>query len=333
MRKPAGVIAAAVVLALMTVLGLLGSVMSLAITLLATREPELPGVRLMMVLITAVMVPFFLLCGWTVVGLFRVQRWARYSTLAIGGLEFCITAFMGLVMILMRNAVPPPPGTGPAVSMSLLMAGMGAFYLCLSLIGLWWLVYFNLAHVRAAFQSAGFAPGEVAAASGEAHIGAAAAAGGGWRIVIVVWACLALFGSLFFPVLLAMHLPVFLFGAVVRGPAATAVVVLMFLVQLFLGIGLLMKWRAAWYVALACQAYTLAYFLALFAPGMLERFAAYQQEVTGRWGVTATSPYSTRMLIANLHAIAGLSIAIAVALVILLTIALVRRRGDYLQTG
>ena len=344
MRSPVGVVAAAVVLALMTVVGLLGSLASLVISFLATgaiAEPTIPGMRLVMILTTVVMMAFFLFCAWTVLGLFRMRRWARYSILAIGGLEFCMTALTGLVMIFMRNVIPPPPTAGPTpIGMPAMMVAMGAFYGGLSLIGAWWLVYFNLAHVRAAFSGAGTTSPELATMGRQpsASWQARSASGkppapSGWRIVIVVWACLALFSSLFFPLVLVLHLPMFLFGVVVRGTTATVVVLLMLAVQLFLGLGLLRKWRAAWYVALAWQVYTVAYFAAMALPGMPARFEAYQLEVMGRWHFTTTTSYSTQMMTVNMHAGMAIGIVVGVATVVLLTMALIRRRGDYLQAG
>ena len=342
MRTPAGVVAAAVVLALMTAMGLLGSLASAAISLLAARgtgEPMIPAVRVAMIVTALVMLAVFLFCGWTAVGLFRLRRWARYSILAIGGLEFFATAMMGLVMILMRNAVPPPPSGPEYISMPAMMVGMGAFYGVLSLIGVWWLAYFNLAHVRAAFAGeASPAPmPRTLSLESTAPIPAASAPPppvSGWRIVIVVWACLALLSCLFFPAALAMHLPMFLFGVVLRGTTAAAVVLVMLAIQLFLGVGLLRKWRAAWYAALLWQAYTLAYFVAMALPGMPARFAAYQQELMGRWDVALTTPDRTwAVAMPEMHAVAALSMVVGAAIVVVLTMALVRQRGDYLRAG
>lgn len=331
MRRPAGVTVAAVVLGLMTAFGMLGSVGSLVMSVLGMNSaiPLAPGVRAMMVVSTGMLLLFCLFCAWTVVGLFRMERWARYSILVIGGLEFCFAALTGVVMILIRNSVPVPPaaGTSPA-SIEAVMVGMGAFYAFLSLIGLWWLVYFNLAHVRAAF--AGAASAAMLRDDAVGFDQSRAAGVSGWRMVIVVWSVLMLVSSLLFPVLLFTHLPVFLFGMVIKGTAAGVVLAVLLAAQIYMGVGLLRKWKTAWFVALAWQVYAIAYFMTLLLPGMAARFAAYQQEVMSRWGATVTTPYSTPMVVPNAHAILALAMVVSVVLVAVLSVALWRRRGDYL---
>ena len=117
MRRPAGVVVAAVVLGLMALIGIFISVGSILVTLLMHNPaiPAVPGIKAMMVATTAVLLGFYLLCAWTVVGLFQLRRWARYAILAIGGVEFSFSALLcGTMMILMRNMPLPVPATGPS---------------------------------------------------------------------------------------------------------------------------------------------------------------------------------------------------------------------------
>ncbi len=339
MRRPAGVILAAVVLALMALAGIFGSLVSVAASLFLRNNPAIPavpGMRAMMVVSVVVMLCFFLFCAWTVVGLFRMRAWARFAILAIGGLEFFFCALGAGVMILVRNMPQPMPTATPApIGMPAVFIGIAAFYGLLSLIGAWWLVYFNLAPVREAFRVAGTqgSAAVIAADAGEparpALVAQALPATSGWRMVIVVWACLMLVGVLFLPVLLVMRLPVFLLGVVFRGNAATGVLLAMVAVQVYLAVGLLRKWRAAWYVGMAWQIYTIVFFLTFLLPSVWARFMAYQEELMGRWGFTITGAGST-MFVAP-RPVVAFGLVMGAAVVAILTIALVRRREDYLQ--
>ena len=267
MRRPAGVVVAAVVLGLMALIGIFISVGSILVKLLMHNPaiPAVPGIKAMMVATTAVLLGFFLFCAWTVVGLFQLRRWARYAILAIGGVEFSFSALMCGTMILMRNMPLPVPATGPSpVSIQAVFLGMGMFYGLLSLIGVWWLAYFNLAAVRSAF-SHGITLG-VATESAlpgvegvQPHELIQPRCTPGWRIVIVVWACLMLLSILYLPFIFAMHVPLFFFGMVLRGTVANVLMLILLGIQFYMGVGLLRKWKPAWYLALAWQAYTVVF--------------------------------------------------------------------------
>ncbi len=337
-RRPAGVVVAAIVLGLMALMGAFGSLVSMIVPFLMPNPavPQVPGLRAIMAMTTGLMLCCFLFCLWTVVGLFRMRPWARFSILAIGGLEFCFSMLTCAVMILMRNLGPsvPQPITPSPVSYQTIFLGIGVFYGILSLIGLWWLVYFNLRSVRAAF--AGAAPESAAIISpAESSAAPAREPTPGWRIVIVVWACLMLVSILFFPMMLLMHMPLFLFAIVFHGGEAAALLLALLAVQLYLGVGLLKKWKPAWYVGLGWQVYTIAVFLAFLVPGVMSRFMAYQQELMSRWTYPPTTLNGAPIPAMNpavfmkpgmaLGAVAG------IAMVILFTTALMRRRGDYLH--
>jgi len=91
---------------------------------------------------------------WTVVGLFQLKPWARFSILALGALDLCFFGVqcVGLLMLRGRYDFSMTMPTGPgAVQVSTLLLEIAAFDAVLALIGVWWLVYFSLAHVRVAF--------------------------------------------------------------------------------------------------------------------------------------------------------------------------------------
>lgn len=328
MRRPAGVTAAAVVLGLMTAMGLLGCVFAVLGIFLAPPVPSVANVRIIMAATDLLMLAWCLFCAWTVVGLFRMQRWARYAILVIGG---CVAAFSGIAaagMLLVRNTIPPPAPPSP-VPMNVIFAGIAGVYASIALVGVWWLVYFNLRSVRAAFAgvSENTPLAGVILPSTPASITPQGAAMPGWRIVIIVWAWLMLVSLLYFPVLLMMHLPIFLFGFTLRGAAAAAVLLVLLPVQVYLGIGLLKKWKAAWYVGLLWQIYSIAVFAAFLVPGVWARFVAYDQELATHWIVTGAA----QTMMPNMRPFMVLGVVFALAIILLLTTALVERRHDYLR--
>lgn len=321
MRRPAGVVAAAIVLGLIALFGIFAEVLILGVTLFVAGPviPHMAAGRATLAAVNAVALCFFLFCEWTVVGLFRMRRWARIAMLIVAGVVFCFSAILCVGMAVVRvPALPVTKGPSP-VSLHEVFLGMAVVYGLLSLIGAWWLVYFNLKPVRAAFAPAGPQPVE-----GRAEPAGSTA----WRVVIMVWAWLLLLGALVYPLAIWARVPLFLFGVVVRGTDAMAVLLGMMLVQVVLGVGLLRKWKAAWYVGVASLAYWVLHVLSFMLPGSWARFTAYQQEVAGRWGVTVTSPGETRYF--GAASFMWLGLVVGMAAVVVLTWALIQQRRDFL---
>jgi hypothetical protein len=156
---PAGVAIAAVVLGLMAFVGLLfaaGSVMLLFVTHYPLI-PRIPVVRLAAAGMDALVLALVALSACTIVGLFRLKIWARYSIVLLGVLDFLVFALMALGVAVARTksgmaAVPLP--NNPHVTLGDIMLGLAAFYAVLSLIGVWWLIYFNVKSVRLTFAEA-----------------------------------------------------------------------------------------------------------------------------------------------------------------------------------
>lgn len=151
MRKPAGIVVAAVILGLIALAGTAFGVTALSISAIVGRPvlPKIPGVRPGLYL----MVAFFLLCLWTMVGLFRLRRWARPAMVVIGALIFVGYALAGGGLLWVRQLIGlliPPAYSGSAQS-----AILGAVILSfvIALVGLSWTIYFNRARVRAAFAA------------------------------------------------------------------------------------------------------------------------------------------------------------------------------------
>jgi uncharacterized membrane protein (DUF2068 family) len=104
---------------------------------------------------------FAVLATWgflTSVGLFRMHRWARYSVMVIGGCLAVIGLSSMLLSLVMLFIPLPTPTTVDPSQMNtvhgftkIIFGAVAAFYGVVGGIGVFWLVYFNLKKVRAAF--------------------------------------------------------------------------------------------------------------------------------------------------------------------------------------
>jgi len=155
-RIPAGVTVAAVVLGLMTFVGLLLSCTT-AIAMFVVRSRLIssdPTVRMAAAGVDALVLALVILAICTIVGLFRLKTWARYSILLLGVLDFLAFGFSAIGTLIARvklgmAAMPLP--NNPHMTLGDVMLGVAVFYGILALIGVWWMVYFNLRAVRLAF--------------------------------------------------------------------------------------------------------------------------------------------------------------------------------------
>lgn len=158
-KRPAGVIVAALVLALMSAVGLL--VAGLSVAVLFSRHypiiPNIPAVRITVICLNLLMLLVLLWSIWTVVGLFQLKPWARFSILALGTLDlfFFGVQSVGLLMLRSRPDLPImiPVGAG-AIHVTAVLLDAAMIEAFIALIGFSWLVYFSLPRVRQAFHSA-----------------------------------------------------------------------------------------------------------------------------------------------------------------------------------
>jgi hypothetical protein len=335
MRKPAGVIAAAVVMGVMALLAIVGISFSLVIFLFMHNPVNIPGFRAIVVLSNLFVLAFFVFCGWTMVGLFRMRRWARVASIVIGALVCLISAGAGIGALAIRNfvpAVPPQPGEPATIlsSLPLIVAGIAAFYFAIALIGLWWVIYFVLPKVRDAFVGAGLTVTnpEIVPRGASVMVAPATQPGAGWRVVIIVWACLMLLAILDVPIVFVMHTPLFLFGAIVGGGAEAVIMALMAGLWLVMAVGLIRKWKFAWYLSLFWQINTFVFFLAFLIPGMPGRFIAYEEDLMSRWSL----PGAAGMMpsVSFFGPILAIGFGLGLVIVIVFTVALFKRKEDYL---
>jgi len=159
-KRPAGVIVAAIALALMAAFGFLIAALSVAVLFLKRFAivPKIPAVQITVICLDLLMLLLLLWAIWTVVGLFQLKPWARFSILALGALDlfFFGVQSVGLLMLRTRPDLPImiPVGSG-TVHITTVLLDAAVFDGVVALIGVWWLAYFSLAHVRMAFSGDG----------------------------------------------------------------------------------------------------------------------------------------------------------------------------------
>jgi hypothetical protein len=293
-KRPVGVVLAAIVLALFTCLGVLSGIASF-LTPILVHPPQLEQYRVIEVTQITFGILLLLLCalcGWMVVGLFRVKRWARVGMIVLGAVV-AVISFPSAVLYFVLAFVPMPipqgsPTIAPAM-MKLVFFGLAGFSLLFTLIGVWWLVYFNLRSVRALFGGNG-APGSGARAQLEIVSQAPAQAAGVWtdprkparsviEVMVICLAVLYLLGALYGIAEVLVRFPLFLFGHVIRGTSAAMVGIVMTVINLWLGIGLLRKMKAAWITAIVFNALWVVFAAQIFSPSYRSGMETYQREL------------------------------------------------------
>jgi hypothetical protein len=156
---PAGVAVAAVALGLMAFVGLLLTALSAFAQFVMHNAliPRIPVVRLVAAGMDALILALVILAACTIVGLFRLKIWARYSIMLLGLLDFLVFGLMALGLVVARArwimaALPLP--NNPHLTIGDILLGLVVFYAVLALIGVWWMVYFNIKSVRLIFMNA-----------------------------------------------------------------------------------------------------------------------------------------------------------------------------------
>jgi hypothetical protein len=153
------------------------------------------------------------------IGLFRLRRWARVSTLIFAGLLI----FFGLAspLFILAIPMPPPPNVDPAV-MTDIKIGITGFYLSLAAIGAWWMIYLTRPTVKTQFQAGG-----VPASPPRRPL----------SISIIAWFLIVT--SCCLPLNMALRFPAVLFGAVITGWSANLYLLLFCAAAIISAIGLL----------------------------------------------------------------------------------------------
>jgi hypothetical protein len=163
MKRPAGVTASAVILAILSLLQIVfGLCMALAGTLSHEKgspAAALPGwVGIIMYELCAIFLIFAVWGIATAIGLNGLRRWARFSTIIIGGLMavFGLLMMLGGLVAFVAPQLSAASAATPHLQSAQLMVRavlgvMELIYAAIAGVGVWWLIYFNRKRVREAF--------------------------------------------------------------------------------------------------------------------------------------------------------------------------------------
>ena len=117
----------------------------------ATRQ-QVPGYRMVGLIMGAVAVVFAAVGIWTGIGLLKLRNWARISILVFAGFMTAMSALSGVVAL----SMPTTAAGVPQEFASNVRPLLAAVYAIPFGIGVWWLIQFNSRATRDAF--AGLAP-------------------------------------------------------------------------------------------------------------------------------------------------------------------------------
>jgi hypothetical protein len=144
------------------ILQLIGSALLLVLAALmafamivATAPASDPRLPRMFFTVMRVVVPFFyaIPAVWgiiTAVGLLQLKNWARISTIVISVLLIVFGAFG--VLTAMVFFLKPPPGDGVDPKIFFIIGAVSAIFALAQMgVGIWWMVFFNRAGVKAQF--------------------------------------------------------------------------------------------------------------------------------------------------------------------------------------
>ncbi|HTW44293.1 MAG TPA: hypothetical protein VMD58_02010 [Acidobacteriaceae bacterium] len=159
LHLPAGAVVAAVVLALMAFAGLLLTAAALIAQFVIQSPliPRIPTVRVAAAGMDALVLALVILAVLTIIGLFRLRIWARYSIVLLGLLDFLVFAIMAIGVLVLRvrsGMASMPIPSNPHVTVGNILFALAALYGLLALVGLWWIIYFNSKSVRQIFADA-----------------------------------------------------------------------------------------------------------------------------------------------------------------------------------
>lgn len=276
-RPSAGIIVIAILALIGSALVLLMGLVMLAIPWITPipQTPNAPFPPGFFKVMMALMSLFYLgLAVWgivTSIGLFRLKEWARISMIVFSVLLIAISAFGGLMIMIIPFPTTPNQAADHTATVWV-RAFMAAFWLFHLSIGVWWLVFFNRAKVKLQFGSlpanaAGSAPEVAYSASPLAPLPAAASRGPQRPLSLTIIAWLLLIGCLYLPANLFLRPPVLLFTKILTGWAASAYLLLVAAVSLYIGIGLLQLKPVARSVGVYFYSFFLANSMTFLLPG------------------------------------------------------------------
>jgi len=246
-------------------------------------SPLSPGFFKVMMVVAALI--YILPAIWgiiTSVGLFRLKEWARISIIIFSVLLILMSAFGGLISLVMPT--PPVPNRADVANVATgVRIFMGALTAVMVGIGVWWLVFFTRGRTKQQFRPlptvAFGASAPVLNLDHGLNVAVPISPSRPLSFTILAWFLLA--SCLFIPLNFWLHPPVIFLTTLLMGWPATLYMVVIAALNLYIGIGLLRLKLIARTVAIA---YYVFFFVntAIFylAPGgrsrMLEMFRISQ---------------------------------------------------------
>jgi len=224
------------------------------------------------------------------IGLLRLREWARISLLVFSALLllFCLP---GIILMFVMPVAPPPNMDDPELYRQVLFATkifVAVLYGLLALTAALWLYFFNTRFVRDQFRgtqtlaNVTAEPGIVPVKASRQHRGRPVSISViGWYLVIT---------GLLAPLSLALHVPMMMLWFLLKGRAASTVMISMGLLQIVMGIALL-KLRG-WSRILAICYFAFIAFNSLVMVVVPRAHATYQQvadEVQSKFEVSINS--------------------------------------------
>ena len=270
--------------------------------------PSMPQPAWLPLLSYGIAIVCFALAAWaiiTAVGLFRMKRWARVSTIVIGGL-LVFFALPGMLIMLVLAAVPPlPAGVASAQAHTLQMASRIIFaviamvYACACAIGIWWLIYFNRKSVREVFAGAA---GELAPPRRP--------------ILISILAVLNMIAVATCALMAFAPIPMAMFGLIIHGWAKAATLLIFSALAAICAVGLwrLKEWGRK--AALGLQCLGLANSLVLiFRPAVMQN---YQEEVNRSLYLQPTAQLPAQFQSTIQYSAFGIGLLVLLAIIVIL---------------
>jgi hypothetical protein len=160
MKQPIGIILSAIVLSLAALFLLTMTALMAVAGIFADRQSTTAAVpHFAIFLIVALSIVYAILAVWailTVIGILRLRIWARYSILILAGGFAALGVLLTFGTALSRTMLASMPTRGPAPDPHLIAAiftVLISFYVVITAIGIWWLIYFNLRSTRELFQT------------------------------------------------------------------------------------------------------------------------------------------------------------------------------------
>jgi hypothetical protein len=301
LRRPTGVLIAATVLGVLTAFGLLG-ILGIVAVAFFIHNPNIPNqqaFKFIMAVFGFGDMCYCIFCGLVVAGLFRMRNWARISIVILGGLKVVFWGLMSVFMLALRNLISAgnsPAGPLPRAATVFVTVLYGA----LALVGLWWVVYFNLKHVRVAFKKSKNQEQAIEVLEGSRYTF--------WQVVVIVLACCSLLASIVMLGIAWTRGPMWVLGVVLRGKVALVAALLLAAVELYAGIGLLLKKRSAYWTAIGLQAYAFLTYCIALIPRFANRIWSTGVEMNQRFGLSTNTRFfyghTTVILLINIFNLA-----------------------------